>query len=674
VLPVPGTFELYAVNCTSPSYCLAVGGDSYTLFVNGQEGGSLNLPPNLNITAMACPTSGNCFAVGAQYSPQFEGVVVPFSYGEAMTPIAVPGTLSLNGIACTAGTTSCVAVGQNYNPGPPSSFHGAVVTLSNGSPSGAVQVESAFSTLGGVACTSVTSCLAVGTVPGPPSTGGLLPVSNGVAGTAVPDASVGGLSVIACATASSCWAAGATGQVLPITSGSPGSPVTVSGVNSYNAATCPTTAQCYLTGNLSSPGGFVLPITSGVVGSPQTVLAPGFIQGISCVDSVDCVAVGSEPNGSSSVGVVITSAVQTPPAAITSVGFSGSGYGETITVNGSGFGLWAPEASPPSPVSCTGGSPSYDYATGVLSFTDTTSGWSAGTPGSCIGLVVKSWSTTQVVFGFGSGYIWPALANGDSYQVSVLGTPYSGTASIPSASGPTIKSVVLAGLGGSSPPTVTVNGAHLGTRIPIAVGSPGCLSGDTSKIYPSSELFFADSSQGWTGGESGDCLGLSVTSWSAAKVVFTFGPFYANLGAISVGDSIQVGVLNAVFTGTASTTIPPVIRSVIVTGTASAPLVTITGSGFGASRPAPDPSTPVSCVPGDTSYTYPAGQLAFTDSTWSWTAGQTGDCIGLVVTSWSNTKVVYGFGADYPNFHPVTKGDSIQVVVEGTTHTGTAGV
>jgi hypothetical protein len=133
-------------------------------------------------------------------------------------------------------------------------------------------------------------------------------------------------------------------------------------------------------------------------------------------------------------------------------------------------------------------------------------------------------------------------------------------------------------------------------------------------------------------------------------------------------------VLNAVFTGTASTTIPPAITSVKVTGTASAPSVTIAGSGFGASPPAPDPSTPITCVSGDTSYTYPAGQLAFSDTTQSWTAGETGDCVGLIVTSWSNTKVVYGFGADYPSFHAVTKGDSIQVVVEGTTHTGTAGV
>jgi hypothetical protein len=281
-----------------------VGQDSYTLFVNGQEGGSLSLPPNLNVKAMACPTSAACFAVGQQYSPKFEGVVVPFSYGEPMTPILVPGTSTLNGIACSHGTTSCVAVGQSS----PASSDGAVVTLKNGSPSGAVQGVTAFNSLGAIACPSATACLAVGTVPG--GNGGLLPVTNGVAGTATPDSSVGGLSVIACATATSCWAAGGNSQVLPITSGSPGSPISVSGVFSYGGATCPTTTQCYLTGTLLSPNGFVLPITSGAIGSPQTV--PPNVNGISCVDSVDCIAVGSEPYSNSTVGVVITRARRRP--------------------------------------------------------------------------------------------------------------------------------------------------------------------------------------------------------------------------------------------------------------------------------------------------------------------------------------------------------------------------
>ena len=52
----------------------------------------------------------------------------------------------------------------------------------------------------------------------------------------------------------------------------------------------------------------------------------------------------------------------------------------------------------------------------------------------------------------------------------------------------------------------------------------------------------------------------------------------------------------------------------------------------------------------------------------------TGDCIGLIVTSWSTTQVVLGMGADYPNFAPIAAGDSEQVEVKGASFTATAGV
>ena len=118
-----------------------------------------------------------------------------------------------------------------------------------------------------------------------------------------------------------------------------------------------------------------------------------------------------------------------------------------------------------------------------------------------------------------------------------------------------------------------------------------------------------DSSQGWTGGESGDCLGLSVTSFTSTKVVLTFGAYYSSVGALQLGDSIEVGVLNATWTGLAATTPPPIITALKVTGTAAAPVITVNGVGFGTSPPSPDPSTPITCVAGDTSFTYPSGQL-----------------------------------------------------------------
>jgi len=668
VIPVYGTSELDGIACMSSTYCIAVGGNDYVLIDSGTDGGA-NEVPGLQLDAVACPTSANCYAVGDAPGSTTNGVVVPFLYGEEMTPISVPGTVNLAAISCTPHTTACVAVGNGYNPGPPGTFFATVVNLAGGSPSGSVQQLPSLTGLNGVACPS-TSCVAVGDASS--NTGGLVSiVSGGSAGTVATPAGVYALDSVTCESVTTCWAGTADGDVVPLTSGVAGTPVPVPTTDGLLGGSCPTATQCYLAGNLSAGGGFVLPITNGIVGTPTTDLpGSGAVTGLDCISADACLGVGFTPNA----GVLITSAVPTPPPKISSVSFSGTGYGVTVTVKGTNFEPWQPEASPTSPVTCAPGSPSYDYAAGVLSFSDTTEGWSAGAPGSCIGLVVKSWSSTAITFGFGTGYVWPLLKTGDAYQVSVLGATSTAAATVTANPAPHITSVVVAGTGGSKPPTLTVTGSGLGTRVPLNSGSPTCTGGDTSHLFPDDDVFVTDSSRGWTGGESGDCLGLSVTSFTSTKVVLTFGAFYGSVGALRLGDSIEVGLLNTTWTGLAATTPPPTITALKVTGTAAAPVITVSGNGFGASPPSPDPSTPITCVAGDTSFTYPAGQLQLSDVTQGWTGGETGDCIGLIVTSWSTTTVVLGMGADYRNFTPITAGDSIQVEVKGASFTAAAGV
>jgi hypothetical protein len=115
-------------------------------------------------------------------------------------------------------------------------------------------------------------------------------------------------------------------------------------------------------------------------------------------------------------------------------------------------------------------------------------------------------------------------------------------------------------------------------------------------------------------------------------------------------------------------TVPPKIASVAFTGTPSEPTVTVKGSNLGSIPPA-NPSTPLNCVAGDTSFDY-GTSLLFTDKTGGWTAGQTGDCIGLVVQSYTSTQIVYRFGADYPNFRAVTAGDAYKLKVWGVSASG----
>jgi hypothetical protein len=131
--------------------------------------------------------------------------------------------------------------------------------------------------------------------------------------------------------------------------------------------------------------------------------------------------------------------------------------------------------------------------------------------------------------------------------------------------------------------------------------------------------------------------------------------------------STSVG--NAVGVDKTFKTKQPAIKAVKFTGTPAEPTVTITGKNFG-SKPAPEPSEPLNCFGGDTSFDYGAS-LYFTETTQGWTAGEIGDCIGLVVTSYSETQIVYRFGAGYSHYGQVTSGDGYAVAVYGRKHSGT---
>ena len=111
----------------------------------------------------------------------------------------------------------------------------------------------------------------------------------------------------------------------------------------------------------------------------------------------------------------------------------------------------------------------------------------------------------------------------------------------------------------------------------------------------------------------------------------------------------------------------PSITGVTLSGSASDPSITVTGSGFGSYPPI---GTPETCQSGDTGDDYGSAGLWFSDITQGWTAGQAGDCIGLIVTSWSSTQVVYGFGNEYGNYSPIQSGDQAEVGVRGATFTG----
>ena len=234
----------------------------------------------------------------------------------------------------------------------------------------------------------------------------------------------------------------------------------------------------------------------------------------------------------------VTAAATVAYPTISSVSLSGVSSAPTVTINGTGFGQ-VPDTSP-GPASCyLGTGTGYDYAFNGLSVTDSTDGWFAGQPTDCVGLVVKEYTSTQVVLQFGSYYNtngW-VLHAGDSYIVSV-----AGAATTDNVAYPTISSVSFSG--SKSAPTVTIYGTGFGQVPDTAPGPASCYLGTgTGYDYALNELSLIDSTGGWFSGQPTDCVGLVVKEYTSTQVVLQFGSYYHTNGwVLHSNDAVTIRV------------------------------------------------------------------------------------------------------------------------------------
>jgi hypothetical protein len=111
-------------------------------------------------------------------------------------------------------------------------------------------------------------------------------------------------------------------------------------------------------------------------------------------------------------------------------------------------------------------------------------------------------------------------------------------------------------------------------------------------------------------------------------------------GATGIGGTVEQGTWSL-----AEANPPPAtITGVTLSGLATDPTVTVTGSGFGV----PLVGGPASCFLGTGSGSdYQPNQLYLTDVTGSWYAGQPTDCVGIDLISYSSKQVVFQFGNYY---------------------------
>jgi hypothetical protein len=141
--------------------------------------------------------------------------------------------------------------------------------------------------------------------------------------------------------------------------------------------------------------------------------------------------------------------------------------------------------------------------------------------------------------------------------------------------------------------------------------------------------------------------------------------------------ALAVVALLAPFAGTTNAWAKAKVTSVQFSGLPSAPVVVVTGSGFGAH--APKAFAPGPC-PDRGSGNLFGEKFFFQDVTVGWTAGEggkdgLGNCVGIVVQQWTKTSVTFSFGSDYGSGFPawiLHSGDSYSLTFKKTVATGTA--
>jgi hypothetical protein len=124
----------------------------------------------------------------------------------------------------------------------------------------------------------------------------------------------------------------------------------------------------------------------------------------------------------------------------------------------------------------------------------------------------------------------------------------------------------------------------------------------------------------------------------------------------------------------------PGISSVAFTGTSgpsvASPTITITGSHFGTTAPSGTSDNSTSCGPYTANGEVYGSKLYFADDA-NFEAGFSNssgaDCVGIIVVSWSSTKVVLKFGNAYGTFDHwyLTNGDGYAVSIKSSLWGGT---
>ncbi len=356
IIPSPNTAPsesnlLMGSTCTSAWSCLAVGGVFSSLGNNSQpnavvdtwNGSTWSVGPNVAppgsqaslLWGVACVTSSDCWAVGAQKPSNQPGPVILTEHwnGSAWSVVPTPATNGyLFSVACST-TSDCWAVGSNLDS--QTNPHNGIIIHWNGSQWSQVSRASSgqpYDDFDSVTCTASTDCWAVGYagphqiqynfLPGvaPSLTDGdaLVEHWNGNDWSIVPTPGASAplgqeLTSVTCTESSNCWAVGSTMDAsgnpsaslvdhwdgstwTTIPSLDPSTPA-----NILTAVSCIDPSDCWATGATDAASGqntTPVPYIENWNGSAWTVepspnvLAFGWLDGLTCVRATGCYATG----------------------------------------------------------------------------------------------------------------------------------------------------------------------------------------------------------------------------------------------------------------------------------------------------------------------------------------------------------------------------------------------
>lgn len=387
--------DVEAVSCASSTFCAGVDDQGDVGVDNGSSINEGSIDPGQQLLAISCPSAAFCMTSDGNGSE--------FTYNGSWSS-AVPfdaGNGAVGALSCTS--SSFCAAGDSS---------GNAWTYNGSSWTEAANQDNGFD-ITSMSCASPTFCMAVdGDGNAFDWTGSAWGAPSAIAGAA-------GLTSVSCPTTTFCAAVDQSGQIATFDGSSWTAVVQIDfGIGQLESVSCPTASTCFATDILGRV--YTYQVGSGTIAAGN--IDPGdIVRSISCPATSFCVAV-------TNTGDAVT--YTAPPSAdVTDVSFSGSASSPTITVTGTGFGGESDLGAAQSPGSC-GGTGS-DYGSNFV-LSDHTGNWTAGQgPNGCVGVLISSYSDTQIVFSLGSYYSNVSLNEGDSYTMTVLGSSFTGTVSYP---------------------------------------------------------------------------------------------------------------------------------------------------------------------------------------------------------------------------------------------------